>query len=84
MYICCMNKEKTKKGPKRSRYQFQLLKKIGDSIYIQGIDARKGVYSSLRTYNNGLKTPIHITMNVEGDGIRVWKISASEKKRISK
>lgn len=79
-----MNKEKTKKGPKRSRYQFQLLKKIGDSIYIQGIDARKGVYSSLRTYNNGLKTPIHITMNVEGDGIRVWKISSSEKKRLTK
>lgn len=79
-----MNKAKSKKGPKRSRYQFQLLKKIGDSIYIQGIDARKGVYSSLRTYNSGLKTPIHITMNAEGNGIRVWKISASEKKRISK
>lgn len=79
MYICCMNKEKSKKGPKRSRYQFQLLKKIGDSIYIKGIDARRGVYSSLRTYNQGVTKPISITMQVEGDGIRVWKISSKSK-----
>lgn len=80
MYICCMNKAKSKKGPKRSRYQFQLLKKIGDNIYIAGIDARRGVYSSLRTYNNSQTKPLHITINVEGDGIRVWKISANAKK----
>jgi len=80
MYICCMNKEKSKKGPKRSRYQFQLLKKIGDSIYISGIDAKRGVYSSLRTYNAGVSKPISITIKAEGDGIRVWKVSGKTSK----
>lgn len=84
MYICCMNKAKSKKGPKRTRYLFHLLEKIGDNIYIKGVDARKGVYSSLKAYNKNRKKPLCITMNIEGDGIRVWKISSSEKKILAK
>lgn len=79
MYICCMKIKKSKKGPVRSRYQFQLLEKIGDNIYIEGIDARKGVYSSLKVYNKNRAKPICITMNIEGDGIRVWKVSSKSK-----
>lgn len=82
MYICDMEVTKSKRGPKRSRYPFQLLKKIGDNIYIAGIDAKKGVYSSLRTYNKGISKPINITINAEGNGIRVWKISSRAKKKL--
>lgn len=74
-----VNNSRSRRGPVRTRYQFQLLKKIGDSIYIQGIDAKKGVYSSLRTYNRGVSKPISITIRSEGDGIRVTKISSKSK-----
>lgn len=70
------------KGRKRLRYPFHELKRIGDSFYVPGVDARHGVYSSLKSYNEKVAAnPISITIRTEGDGIRVWKISSNKKKK---
>lgn len=49
--------------------------KVGDSFFVKGIEKKHIMYSCLASYNkNKAKKPIKITLRVEGDGIRVWRI----------
>lgn len=86
MYICDMGASRTvttksNAGRPRVRYPFGSLKKIGDSFFVEDAGlARRGVYSSLRSYNKTVKKPISIRMKLDSGGMRVYKISSKNKK----
>lgn len=70
----------TKRGPgARSKYPFKDLK-VGDSFLIPDKKKKNGIYSMLAAFNKKQAKPIKITIRVEEDGIRVWRIPNINKK----
>jgi hypothetical protein len=63
-----------KRGPGgASKYPFKDLK-IGDSFLIPDKTKKNGIYSMLAAFNKKQSKPIKITIRMEEDGIRVWRI----------
>ncbi len=62
-----------KRGPV-SKYPFKDLK-VGDSFLIPDKTKKNGIYSSLAHFNKGRRKPIKITIRIEGDALRVWRIA---------
>jgi hypothetical protein len=63
-----------KKGGPPSKYPFKELK-VGDSFLIPDKSKKNGIYSSLANFNKGRKKPIKITIRIEGNALRVWRIA---------
>jgi len=61
-------------GRPRKKYRFDLLNEVGDSFFIEGVEAKNSVYSNLNSYNKKSKHPIKITIRTEETGIRIWRI----------
>lgn len=64
--------EKKRGAP--GKYPFKDLR-VGDSFLIPDKTKKNGIYSSLAHFNKKQRFPIKITIRIEEDGIRVWRIA---------
>jgi hypothetical protein len=48
--------------------------KVGDSFFLAGKGKKNGIYARLGNFNKRNKKALKITIRIEGDGIRVWRI----------
>jgi hypothetical protein len=63
-----------RKGGRASKYPFKDMK-VGDSFLIPDKGKKNGIYGSLAHFNKGRKNPIKITIRIEGNALRVWRIA---------
>ncbi len=61
-----------------SKYPFKELK-VGDSFFIPDKAKKNGIYACLAHFNKKKAIPIKITIRIEGEGLRVWRIANSKK-----